>query len=85
MADYDKDLEKDEDFILRLLSETEDIQELARSLMNHFNSRYRKELGEISLSFDQNMRDWLVSCPKGQKRVGYIQSIPKAVFDLRQK
>lgn len=82
MGDMTKDLEKDEDFVLKAIAEHKDISLLAENLSRYF-SKY-KELGEIKVEFDEMNRDWKIKTKKGEKRVEYPEGIAKAVMELRK-
>ena len=77
----EKELRKDESFIVQALDEHKTIKALRQALDDYFNNKYGKE-GEIQITFDEEIHDWIVSTKNGKKRVGYVESIPKAVFDM---
>jgi len=82
MNDLTKDLEKDEDFVLKSIAATKDLSLLADNLTEYF-SKY-KELEGLKIEFDETNRDWKIKAVKGEKRVEYPESIAKAVMELRE-
>ena len=82
MADLTKDLEKDEDFVLKSIASTKDVSLLADNLSEYF-SKY-KELGEIKIEFDELARNWKITTKKGEKRVEYPEGIAQAIMELRE-
>lgn len=74
------ELEKDEEFIVELKEKCSDIQDLQSKLEDYFIGKYRK--AEISLSFDSVAHAWIVATKNGQKKVSYLESIPKALHEL---
>lgn len=77
----EKDLEKDEDFVLKSIASTKELSLLADNLSQYF-SRYH-ELGEVKIKFDDMARNWKIVTRKGKKTVEYPEGIAKAIMDLR--
>jgi len=75
------ELEKDEEFIVELKEKCSDIQDLQSKLEDYFIGKYG-EKAEISLSFDDVAHTWVVATKNGQKKVSYLESIPKALHEL---
>ncbi|MCK4589577.1 MAG: hypothetical protein KAT77_03980 [Nanoarchaeota archaeon] len=82
MADMEKDLEKDEDFVLKSIASTKEIGLLADNLTQYF-SKY-SELGEVKISFDELAKNWKIKTDKGEKTVEYPEGIAQAVMELRE-
>ena len=82
MKDLTKDLETDEDFILKSIAVTKDINLLADNLSDYFK-KY-KELGQVEIKFDEEARDWKIKTKRGEKTVEYPEGMAKAVMGLRQ-
>ncbi len=82
MGDMEKDLQKDEDFVLKSIAAMTNLAELAGALSQYF-SKY-KELGDVKIEFDKEVRDWKITTAKGEKRVEYPESIAKAIMELRE-
>ncbi len=82
MGDMTKDLEKDEDFVLKSIATTKELALLAENLSQYF-SKY-KELGEVKIEFDEMNRDWKIKTKKGEKRIEYPEGIAKAIMELRE-
>ena len=73
---------KDESFVVQAIAKHSQINDLQQALNDHFNNKYSKKLGEIKINFDENIHDWVISTEKGEKRVGYAESIPKAIHEF---
>lgn len=82
MKDLTKDLEKDEDFILKSIAVTKDLDLLADNLSAYFK-KY-KELGQVEIKFDEEARDWKIKTKRGEKKVEYPEGIAKAIIELRE-
>ena len=82
MADLTKDLEKDEDFVLKAIATHKDLSLLADNLSDYFK-RY-KELGEVRIEFDKLARNWRIMTKKGGKTSEYPEGIAKAIMELRE-
>ena len=82
MGDTEKDLEKDEDFVLKSIAVTKDIALLADNLSSYFG-KY-KELGKVEITFDELVRDWKIKTKKGERAVEYPEGIAKAMMELRR-
>lgn len=81
MTINEKELEKDEKFVVEALAQYADVDALQRALTDYFHKKYERK-GEVTITFDKEIHDWIVSTRKGEKRVGYVESIPKAVHDI---
>lgn len=77
----EKDLEKDEDFVLKSIASTKETGLLADNLTDYF-SKYH-ELGKVKIKFDELARNWKIATDKGKKTVEYPEGIAKAIMDLR--
>ena len=77
----EKELEKDERFIVEAKETYSEIQDLQSALEEYFIGKYG-EKAEISLSFDSVAHAWIVATRNGQKKVSYLESIPKALHEL---
>jgi hypothetical protein len=77
----EKDLERDEKFVVEVKSKHSAIQDLQEALEDYFHNKYG-EKAEISVTFDELAQSWVVATKKGKKRVSYVESIPKAVHEL---
>ena len=76
----EKELKKDEEFIIEMKEKYSGIQDLQSALEDYFIGKYAK--AEISLSFDDAAHAWIVATKNGQKKVSYLESIPKALHEL---
>ena len=77
----EKELEKDEKFVLEAKEEYADIQDLETALQEYFVGKYGVR-PEISLTFDEAAQAWVVATKNGQKKVSFVESIPKALHEL---
>ena len=77
-----EDLKEDEDFVLKAIAEADNLTSLAEKLTDHF-SKY-KELGELKIEFDSEVKDWKITSTKGEKRIEYPEGIAKAIMELRK-
>lgn len=78
----EKDLEKDEDFVLKSIASTKEIKLLAENLSQYF-SKY-SELGEVKIEFDELAKNWKIMTGKGEKTVEYPEGIAQAIMKLRE-
>ena len=81
MADLTKDLEMDEKYVVKLISEKKQIENLAKSLTEYF-SKY-EELKPVEIKFDEIARNWVVKTKKGEKDVEYPEGIPQVIMEFR--
>ena len=80
----EKELKRDEEFVVSVKAEVGKIG-MQSALEDYFNERYEKKLGPMSISYDEEMKDWVVTTPDKKVRVEYVESIPKAVQELLLK
>lgn len=77
----EKELEKDEKFVVEAFAQYADVDALQQALTDHFHKKYERK-GEVTIVFDKELHDWVVSTRKGEKRVEYVESIPTVVQEL---
>jgi len=82
MADLTKDLERDEDFLLKAIASHKSLSLLADNLAKYF-SKYG-ELGKVEIKFDEQAKNWKIKTDKGEKTVEYPESIARAIMELRE-
>jgi hypothetical protein len=78
----EKELEKDEKFVVEVKSVHSTITSLQYAIEQYFDGKYGKVSGGIGVSFNDQTHSWHVTTRKGSKDVGYIESVPKAVHEL---
>ncbi|MBI4153201.1 hypothetical protein HY497_01640 [Candidatus Woesearchaeota archaeon] len=77
----EKELEKDESFVVEAKEKYSEIQYLQSALEDYFIRKYGAR-AEISLSFDEAAHVWVVATKNGQRKVNYLESIPKALHEI---
>ncbi len=81
---YVQDLEKDEAIVLQLVSKEKDKAKLAKKITQKLTQKYRRELGDVVIVFDETRKDWFVRSEKGFQHVLSIEAIPNVILQMRE-